>query len=172
MPVPLKPCFDIQWRIFKYTMSLICPASGKMLKMLFDAMIIKAITVVCVVHNFTYIFINIVQTSKKFCVQRANSKNNHTTFWICTYRQGFLDDSYCYKTLRNCLLVNWVKLLISINSKIKMLWFHVRMDYTVHYYRIYYNIIWWRAIIEGYVFLIFIHYHKKNLLNNGIFICL
>ena len=65
---------------------LISPASGKMLKMSFKVIMSRtwklSLSDVLKV-NFSWIFVNIVQTSEKSCVYWANSKNNLISFWIC-----------------------------------------------------------------------------------------
>ena len=68
----------------KYSINSISPASGKMLKMYFNAitsLTMKAITVRCV----PWIFVNIVQTSDKSCVYWENIANNHI-FFLDLYR--------------------------------------------------------------------------------------
>ena len=43
----------------------------------------KTITAGCAVHEFSMTLVNIIQTSEKSCVYRANSENNQISFWIC-----------------------------------------------------------------------------------------
>ena len=126
--------------------------------------------------NFPWIFINIVQTSKKYCAYWANSKNYQITFWICVdayISQRFLIDSYCFiLSLSNCFYksTTWKKLLPWRNWNIKMYCCHVIIDYLVHFHQIYF-VIWWQVTITQFIW-IFNYYRKKNLLINGICICL
>ena len=62
---------------------------------------------------------------------------------MSTYQQDFHVDRYCYKTLSNHFYksITLTKLLTSIKSEIKMYRGHVKMNYLMHYYRVYANII-------------------------------
>ena len=51
----MKYVFDIQWQILKYIINLICPATGKILKVPFNviSLTMKGITVVCIALKFS-----------------------------------------------------------------------------------------------------------------------